>query len=127
MSFALWTREVKVTDTPGLSYRCAMATARLPTIESEDKGKPCPHCEKTIPREWIDKAFGEFNAQKRRNLNGAPKILKSCGCGWVGSTREIREHDCPDKPPRGKEGLASDAQRKAYLTNGKGLWSLSHT
>ena len=99
-----------------------MATTKPASkIEAEDAGEPCPHCKKTISMKWMMKEVSQNIVRLRVNLNGAPKVIYRCECGWVASAREMRQHGYPHKPPRGQECLASEADKEAYEKNGEGL------
>ena len=66
-------------------------------------------------------AIGQYIVTLRKTFAGPDKSIKKCGCGYVASTREIRQHTCDQKPPRGKEALAGAKDSRWYEEFGPGF------
>src|SRR5262245_47875816 len=84
------------------------------------KGLPrvqCPHCERELDQSLLLRYVGGVLSGMRKVHKGAEPVVYRCGCGRLFSAREIREHRCAYKPPRGKETKATKAEIERYFAH----------
>lgn len=66
---------------------------------------------------------GKLLVSMRRVRRGRAPVICACPCGgFTGTARQLREHHCPLKPPRGQEGAirATRAQAEEFLRRSYG-------
>jgi hypothetical protein len=80
----------------------------------------CPHCGQTFPVDTPAglKSSGRILAAMRRVRRGRAPVVYACPCGsFIGTARQLRQHHCPLKPPRGRESAirATRAQAEEFF------------